>query len=481
MTTLFKSKTKQITTSIRGKSLENDMRTLLNDERSFDISLKCSDGVTLRACKNILATRSDVFNNLIFNKSKSEIKNIVFTKINSTVMKAILEFLYTSNIKKVDLTVRDFIELYYAAGCFKLIELQKDIIEFTKKILNDGDKDLGKQLLSQYVEIYAIKTYNGMSKLLINFVSKFKLNPLEVDSLSLLGLKYLLSKTLEVKVPFATTEFELFKYTLIKIKRMFIKDYLPNQDSVFNMDYDSNLVKEIRKQLKLLLPYFDLHRMEFMCIMKYVEPLNIFPSERMLDAYRYKIDENIISQEIVNDSRLIRGVPIFRWQAYHERIIELNYGFHVSKDGFTVEVLNTNNNNSIKSMIADMIIKGKGIYEWDIVIEKLHKTVWIGLCDYDKTLEENVIIYIQRYHGWVLCSDGYVYHKKDRKWYGKELKEGDIITIHLDMTEKSFAFSINGEKYPIISDWRITSKIIPVVSLRHGSRLRIQPHLTELS
>ncbi|CAB4417244.1 unnamed protein product [Rhizophagus irregularis] len=480
MTTLFKSKKNHNKPSIRGKSLENDLRTLLNDERSYNISLKCSDGVTLRACKNILATRSDVFNNLIFNKSKAEIKNIIFTKINSTVMKVILEFLYTSNIKKVDLTVKDFIEMYYAANCFKLNELQKDIIEFTKKILNDGDKDLGKQLLSQYVEIFTIKSYNGMSKLLIDFVAKFNLNPLKDDSLSLLALKYLLSKTLDVKVPFATTEFELFKYTLIKIKRIIIKDYyLPNQDSAFIMDYEPNIVKDIQKQLKPLLPYFDLHRMDFMCIMKYVEPLNVFPYERLLDAYRCKIDENISAQEIINNSRLIRGVPIFRWQAYHERFIELNYGFHVSKDGFTVEVSNINDN-SIKSMITDMIIKGKGIYEWDIIIEKLHKTVWIGLCDYDKTLEENVIIYIQKYHGWLLCSDGYVYHKKDRKWYGAKLKEGDIITIHLDMTEKSFAFSINGKKYPIVSEWKITSKIIPVVSLRQGSRLRIQPHLNEL-
>ncbi|RIA98909.1 hypothetical protein C1645_748422, partial [Glomus cerebriforme] len=479
MTTLFKSKTKRNIPSTRGKSLEDDFRLLLNDERSFDISLKCSDGVTLRACKSILATRSDVFNNLIFNKSKEEIKIIKFNKINSIVMKAVLEFLYTSNIKKVDLTIKDFIEMYYAANCFKLDELQKDIIEFTNKIL-DGreDKDLGKQLLSQYVEIFSIKSYNGMSKLLIDFVAKFKLNPLQDDSLSLYGLRYLLSKTFEIQIPFATPEFELFKYTLNKVKRTIIKDYLPNKDSTFNMDYEPNIVKEIQKHLKPFLPYFDLHRMEFICIMKYVEPLNVFPSERILDVYRYKVDENI-SQKISNDSRLIRGVPIFRWQAYQERIIELTYGFQISKDGFTLEVCNMNN--SIKSMIADMIIKGKGVYEWDIVIEKLHKTIWIGICDYDKTLEDDVIIYIQGYHGWVLGSDGYIYHKKDRKWYGAELKEGDIVTVHLDMTEKSFAFSVNGDKYPIFSEWKITtSKVIPVVSLRQGSRLRIQPHLNEL-
>src|SRR3954447_445490 len=138
MTTLSKPKPGKIT-PIRGKSLENDLRALLKDERSFDISLKCSDGVTLRACKNILSTRSDVFNELIFNKSKEEIKNIKFNKISSEVMKVILEFLYTSNVKKVDLTIKDFVEMYYAANCFKLNELQKDIIEFSKKILEDGN------------------------------------------------------------------------------------------------------------------------------------------------------------------------------------------------------------------------------------------------------------------------------------------------------------------------------------------------------
>src|SRR5437762_2676536 len=134
MTTLSKLKPGKIT-PIRGKSLENDLRALLNDERSFDISLKCSDGVTLHACKNILSTRSDVFNNLIFNKSKSKenIKNIKFNKISSDVMKVILEFLYTSNIKKVDLTIKDFVEMYYAANCFKLIELQKILLNSQRK------------------------------------------------------------------------------------------------------------------------------------------------------------------------------------------------------------------------------------------------------------------------------------------------------------------------------------------------------------
>ncbi|PKC15872.1 hypothetical protein RhiirA5_348564, partial [Rhizophagus irregularis] len=40
------------------RKLENNLRKLLEDERFFDITLKCSDSLTLRACKNILAVRS---------------------------------------------------------------------------------------------------------------------------------------------------------------------------------------------------------------------------------------------------------------------------------------------------------------------------------------------------------------------------------------------------------------------------------------
>src|SRR5688572_30718760 len=83
------------------KKLEDDLRHLLYDERFFDISLKCSDNVILRACKNILASRTQVFNDRIFDKSKTTPNSqIEFDDINSIAMKLILEYLYTSNNEK---------------------------------------------------------------------------------------------------------------------------------------------------------------------------------------------------------------------------------------------------------------------------------------------------------------------------------------------------------------------------------------------
>ncbi|PKK78728.1 hypothetical protein RhiirC2_729014, partial [Rhizophagus irregularis] len=67
MTNLTKPITKQIIKT-RGESLENDLRALLYNERFFDIKLKCSNGIVLGACKNILSARSNVFNNFIQQK-----------------------------------------------------------------------------------------------------------------------------------------------------------------------------------------------------------------------------------------------------------------------------------------------------------------------------------------------------------------------------------------------------------------------------
>ena len=67
--------------------LGKDLRRLINDERFYDIILKCSDGRNVFGCKAILATRSKLFNKLIFTGSKN--KNLSFNNINSNAMKVI--------------------------------------------------------------------------------------------------------------------------------------------------------------------------------------------------------------------------------------------------------------------------------------------------------------------------------------------------------------------------------------------------------
>ena len=85
----------------------------------YDISLKCSDNVVLHASKNILASRSEVFNDHIFDKSKTTPnQQLEFDKINSIAMKLILEYLYTSRNEKEILEFDKIIEVYYSSIYF---------------------------------------------------------------------------------------------------------------------------------------------------------------------------------------------------------------------------------------------------------------------------------------------------------------------------------------------------------------------------
>ena len=51
------------------------------------------------------------------------------------------------------------------------------------------------------------------------------------------------------------------------------------------------------------------------------------------------------------------------------------------------------------------------------------------------------------------------------------------ITVHLDMTKRKIAFSVNDTRYPEISRWNnLPSKLYPVVSICTPGRIRIQQH-----
>ena len=51
-----------------------------------------------------------------------------------------------------------------------------------------------------------------------------------------------------------------------------------------------------------------------------------------------------------------------------------------------------------------------------------------------------------------------------------------MITVHLDMNKRTIAFTLNGTKYPEVSEWNnLPSKLYPVASLSSSS-LRILPY-----
>ncbi|PKY40636.1 hypothetical protein RhiirA4_538976 [Rhizophagus irregularis] len=459
----------------RGRSLENDFGRLMNDEKFHDITLNCSDGM-IHGCKVILAARSDVFNSSIFNESTKINNNLSFNDISSTAMKVILEFLYTSKVE--NLNVDNIVEVYYASVHFDLIDLQDHIIKFTKSLIN-GNVDVGRKLLSEYVENFSLRAEdNEMSRILINWVAKNKLEKSEIDSLSLEGLKYLLDKTFDTQIPFATPEFNIWEYTLVKVIRKLIQnktlvEKILNEKSLSICD--TKEIENVKNLLTPLIGYINLNRMDVEEIKQHVEPFNIHTIDKFKDVYRSKA----MNEEL----GFIRGVPIFKW-----RNNKVDKQLITSDDEYTVKAVWKIEFASVledlvtlthhKIILGDLIFKGEGIYEWDLLIRKLCGNIYIGICDINEDLTKTTSD--QRYHGWVLGSDGYVYYKNEWKWYNAKFKEGDKVTVHLDMKNKTCAFSVNNIKKPIVSEWKkIPSHVYPIASLGVGSELRIEPHVNK--
>ena len=76
---------------MRGYSLEQDLRLLINNPKYSDVEILCEDEKKLHGSRAILAARSEVFDRLLYNGTKET--QISFPKINSSEMKIVLEYI----------------------------------------------------------------------------------------------------------------------------------------------------------------------------------------------------------------------------------------------------------------------------------------------------------------------------------------------------------------------------------------------------
>src|SRR6266496_2966160 len=118
---------------LKGNSLEQDLKLLINNPKYSDIEILCEDEKKFYCCRAILAARSDVFNGLLYNGMKESYeKQISFPNINSSGMKIILEYIYTGSTQDVSLTKDNIVETYYSADYFQLPNLQVSIMKIIK-------------------------------------------------------------------------------------------------------------------------------------------------------------------------------------------------------------------------------------------------------------------------------------------------------------------------------------------------------------
>ncbi|RGB37166.1 hypothetical protein C1646_666379 [Rhizophagus diaphanus] len=466
----------------RGYSLEQDLRLLVNNPKYSDIVILCENEKKLYGCRAILASRSEVFDSLLYNGMKETYENqISFPKINSVGMEIILEYIYTGSVKEGTLTKDNTIEAFYAADYFQLSDLQnfiKKTIKSTNFAKNYSPELLSK--ISETMESNLLTEDNILLNLLVDAVANIPLNNIEFGRLSITGLKYLLSFTYEKKdIPFATREYEVFWYSAILAAKQVsdeacrsLMGRLPTleqiESSIEVIEIENKFLidhQKITKELEPLVKYIDFRRIKTHIIANFIEPLKIIPIEIVCCAYR-----NIALLNNLNLSD-IRGRP--QIINYVWDVLACGSKLIIEDNGKIVQA-----SESIvrhQSARTKMTLENKDIFEWDVIIEKQSYRSWVGVCA-SENFNYEMAAGLQS-TGWVLGSNGCVRNSGiSIENYCPSFGDGTKVTVHLDMNKRTCSFTIKGIKYREVSEWNLPSKLHPVVSLYYPGRFRIQPH-----
>ncbi|CAB5356880.1 unnamed protein product [Rhizophagus irregularis] len=466
----------------RGYSLEQDLRLLINNPKYSDLEIVCEDEKKLYGCRAILAARSEVFDRLLYNGMKESYeKQISFPKINSAGMEIILEYTYTGSIKEESLTKDNTVEAFYAADYFQLPDLQ----DFIMKTLKNTNfvKNYSPELLSKISEKMPLTEDNILLNLLVETVANISLNNIEFGRLSITGLQCLLSCTYEKETPFATPEYEVFRYSAILAAKQVSNDahkilmrqlptleQLENTNSI-NLENEFTDRQKVAKRLEPLIKFIDFNQIKARILIEIIEQLEIIPSEIIVSVYRRKALSND------SDSNGIRGKP-----QKPINFAESNYVWDESARGSKLiiedngKVVRATNDLRVRQNIrAKMILENEGIFEWDVIIEKDCDYSWVGVCASENFNYENWAG--EQPTGWVLGPNGSCYSgNRVYNNYCQSFGDGAKITVHIDMNKRTCSFTVKGTKYPEISAWNnLPSKLYPVASLCYPGRIRIQP------
>ncbi|RIA81193.1 concanavalin A-like lectin/glucanase domain-containing protein [Glomus cerebriforme] len=455
----------------KGYSLQEDLKLLINNPKYSDIEILCEDEKKLYGCKVILAARSEIFDRELYNGMKeSNEKQISFPKINSSGMMVILEYTYTGSVKEESLTKDNIIEAFYAADYFQLLDLQELIIKIVKEKKNT--ENYSPELLSKVAEIIPLKEDNILLNLLVEIVANIQINTIEFGRLSIPGLRYLLSCTYKKETPFVTLEYEVFRYSVILVAKQVSNDaYRTLMERVPTLERIKDSIQiekksitdhqKVVKEMEPLIKFIDFSQIKGNILADIIEPLEIVPTEIIINAYRQKARSN------KSDSNGVRGIQyVWDESACGSKLIIEDNGKVVSAKNDCI---------GFQNVRAKIAFENKGMFEWDVIIEKSCSYTWIGVCA-SENLNYEVFAGSQS-TGWVIGSGGHSYNSGNWLNYCSIFGDGAKITVHLDMNKRTCAFTVNGTKYPEVSKWdNLSSKLYPVVALTPPGRLRIQPH-----
>ncbi|GBC03179.1 hypothetical protein RclHR1_00500027 [Rhizophagus clarus] len=464
--------------------LEQDLRSLINHPERSDLEILCKDGKKLFGCKAILASRSEIFNRLIYKEGNQE--QISFPNIQYSGMENILEYFYTGSIKEI-LTHYNILETYHAAKNFNLSTIQDNIFnELKNNLENNYKENVSPELLSKALEMTLLKDDDDLLNLLVKAVAIIPLNKIKYGRLSIEGLQYLLHYTHEKATHFATSEYEVLRYSaILAAKQVSNEAYKSIMENFPTLDKAEELIqkwfisikfypqdwfitdrRKIARKLEPFIELIEFKRIKKEILDKIIKPLGIISDEII------KSNKEIIN---TSDSNLndIRGIPTLYITKSDYTWDELTCSSDlIIKDNG--KVVQATKNDLRKNVNAVMAIE-KGIFEWEVIIEKCceYTSIGVSASNFDHGIWAG-----DQSTGWVLNFNGYCYNSGRCSYYCQPFTEdGTKIIVHLNMDKKTCAFTVNGTRYPEVSEWNnLPSKLYPVVSLRAPAQCRIQPY-----
>ncbi|RUS12772.1 concanavalin A-like lectin/glucanase domain-containing protein [Endogone sp. FLAS-F59071] len=131
--------------------------------------------------------------------------------------------------------------------------------------------------------------------------------------------------------------------------------------------------------------------------------------------------------------------------------------------------------NRHQSITSAAPMTGKGIYEWDVVIQAFnsaHSRVAVGLASKSISSHENALLGKQA-NSWGLASTGKVYCPYAETVFVGGYGKDSVISFRVDMAERCCSIAVNGADKGVI--WRnLPDNIYPACSLTLGSRCEIR-------
>ncbi|CAJ0927247.1 1655_t:CDS:2 [Entrophospora sp. SA101] len=396
---------------------------------------------------------------------------------------------------------------------------QKIILKHLERLLKiRKDNNLPVRILSKSIKEFqhSNTTTSNHSELLIReryfnllykAIIRIPLNFIDYDMFNYESLVFILTNhdkektAIVIDEEFNTSEYDVFRYVVfwalsqLKTNGNFsmkyfevllpILNYAENldlQDLVelkkLQQDFKNNISENINKKILILinplLLKIDFKLIHPSILINIIEPLEIIPKHRLIDAYKYQVE--LPSGFIPKRNRgVIFAKPkdlLLEWdQKVHGKNIILSENNKVvTSIGDKLEFA--------RSKLTSFHGSGYDVYEWDILIEEDCKNnIWIGVHSDQYNNHNNSNKNCEKClkntkHAWVFGSNGLLYHNGKSRKYGTKYGKDDRITVHLNMFRKSLSFSINGRRFE--EAWSNLSPILqPVVSIKKPAKIRI--------